>query len=228
MRNGLWFYSIDGTQESSNHEYSYATAHRLTATVWYYLLHERLGHPGKRKMAEIHHHFRDLPKVSTRNIELYDCGSCALEKIRRRHTTTRDITPTAQEPTPTQSLPTYRDFDDDQTEKTHHVTNAEDLPDLIKSRLERLPTAEYRYHMDFGFPRGSTFQDKDTATGHTYTSIDGYRAYLLIILYPQRRAWVFPVKTKQPPVDIVRKFLRQYDTKDNVHRVIRTDQGGEL
>jgi hypothetical protein len=37
-----------------------------------------------------------------------------------------------------------------------------------------------QFHMDFGFMRGSTFAQKDTA-GCLLTSIDGFRSYLLII-----------------------------------------------
>jgi hypothetical protein len=230
MQNGLWYYA---NVKSTEHPLSYTNQgpkmNRITTVLQYFLLHERLAHPGLRCMSIVHLHFADLPKVSTRNVELYPCGSCALEINRRTHTEPRQsIQSIPKQQLPWHPAPEYKPFDDNQTEITHTVTNAENLPEYLHARLECLPIADCRYQMDFGFPRGSLFQGTNIHTSNTYTSIDGYRAYLIIILYPQRRVWVFLVKNKKPPIEIVRQFLRRYDIQENTLRVIRTDQGGEL
>ena len=231
MQNGLWYYEnvAENRHQQNPDNRQGAVIHRVTTVLQYYLLHERLAHPGQRCMSIVHLHFADLPKVSTRNIEIYPCGSCALEINRRNHAETRQTIPSQPKLQPNwHPTPVFKPYDDDQTELTHTVTNADALPEFLKTRLERLPIADCRYQMDFGFPRGSLFKGTDVNTGSTYTSIDGYRAYLIIILYPQRRVWVFLVKNKKPPIEILRQFLRRYDIQGNTLRVIRTDQGGEL
>mmetsp|Transcript_14552 Transcript_14552/g.20797 ORF Transcript_14552/g.20797 Transcript_14552/m.20797 type:complete len:1557 (+) Transcript_14552:1335-6005(+) len=228
MRNGLWFYSPDPPLSNPRENFNRPIINRLTAIMLYVLMHERLNHPGKRKMSIIHLHFIDMPRLTTRNIELYPCSSCA-EQHNRQETERRVLQPaTAESPNPSAQPLAFETYDDDPTETPHTVTHADSLPDYIQKQLECLPVNDCRFHMDFGFPRGSTFKGTDVDTGHTYTSIDGYRAYLIIILYPQRRIWIFLVKNKRPPIEILRKFLRRYDIKDNSMRVIRTDQGGEL
>jgi len=82
------------------------------------------------------------------------------------------------------------------------------------------------FHMDFGFPRGQNFQTKDEY-GRLITSIDGHRAYLLIIDRKTRYIWVAITKNKMPPCAAVTKFLDVHGRKTG-RRVLRTDQGGEL
>jgi hypothetical protein len=190
MRNGLWFYSPNRKEQGSyplNAEIN-PVIRRLTSMMLYILMHERLCHPGKRVMSIIHLHFTDMPKLTS--------GSCSATSLRRRETERRQLETAPRIAQETTDLQAYHVFDDDPTESTHIVTNAEQLPDYIQKRLESMPVADCRYHMDFGFPRGSSFQGTDVDTGHTYTSIDGYRAYLIIILFPQRRIWIFLVKNK--------------------------------
>jgi dUTP pyrophosphatase len=226
MQNGLWFYRTDivSPQPQRNEE---PVIRRLTVLLYYFLLHFRLAHAGKHKMAEAHLHFLDLPKATTRNVPLLNYSSCAETDIPCRAFTSDS--PDKQETTDdkvdiainTPQLPPWNSL---------LVLNpaADKLPDYIKSKLAKVVVTEHRFHMDFGFPRGSTFKGIDSVTGQTFTSIDGYRAYLLIIMYLQRRVWVFLTKNKQPPIEILRTFLRKYDTKDHTHKVIRSDQGGEL
>ena len=64
-------------------------------------------------------------------------------------------------------------------------------------------------------------------TGHTITSKDGYNSYLIIVDRATRYTWIFLTKTKEPPVNIVRKVLRKFKYK-SPHRAVRVDQGKEL
>ena len=72
---------------------------------------------------------------------------------------------------------------------------------------------------------GYIAKDKD---GHTITSIDGYRAYCIIVDRYSRYTWTFLTKTKVPPLDIITTFLKQQGKPDLPCKTIRTDKGGEL
>jgi len=74
-----------------------------------------------------------------------------------------------------------------------------------------------RFHIDFGFMRGSGFVDK-TLDGKTITSIDGKRAFLHIIDLATRYSWVFLISSKAPPLDIVKHFLMEHGCKDISNR----------
>ena len=84
------------------------------------------------------------------------------------------------------------------------------------SREEFLPNTAY--HMDLGFFRTSKPKDKQNQprTGSnnndkdTMRSFDGYVGYLLIIDAASRYAWVFLLRNKQPPTDLIDKFLDKY------------------
>ncbi len=64
------------------------------------------------------------------------------------------------------------------------------------------------------------------STDKVVSSYDGYTLYLLIIDEASWYAWVFLTKSKDPPLNIVRAFLRLHGHADGGS--IRTDQGGEL
>ncbi len=55
---------------------------------------------------------------------------------------------------------------------------------------------------------------------------DGFTSYLLIVNEATRYVWVFLTTSKDPPLDIVSKFLHHHSHKTGGS--IRTDQGGEL
>jgi len=63
---------------------------------------------------------------------------------------------------------------------------------------------------------GYTQTDKE---GHTITSIDGYRAYLIIVDHHSRFTWVFLTKSKAPPVEIVTTFLKQHGQQSLQHKL---------
>ena len=80
-------------------------------------------------------------------------------------------------------------------------------------------------HMDYGFVRGSDYTARDN-DGKLVTSIDKYRAYLLIIDRKSRYIWIFLTKTKEPPLLQVKSLLSIFKPC-SISR-ITTDQGGEL
>jgi hypothetical protein len=84
-----------------------------------------------------------------------------------------------------------------------------------------------KFHMDMGFVCGTKYSHKDE-DGRLITSLDGYNSYLLIIDRATRYLWVFLSKFKTPKIDIVKDFLKKHGAKESHHKVIRTDEGGEL
>lgn len=68
------------------------------------------------------------------------------------------------------------------------------------------------FQMDYGFMKGTGFCNKD-GDGKTITSIDGYRAYCLIIDRKSRYTWIFLTKTKNPPIQIITSFTRTWEPK---------------
>ena len=79
--------------------------------------------------------------------------------------------------------------------------------------------------MDYGFVRGSDWSVKQN-DGKLVTSIDKYRAYLLVIDEYSRYLWVFLTKDKSPPLSQVRGLLSPLPQHN--FATIMTDQGGEL
>lgn len=109
------------------------------------------------------------------------------------------------------------------TDNTHHHSSNTETPSTQHSDIE----CGQHFNIDFGFMRGSSFQNKDDS-GRTITSIDGYRSYCLIIDRKSRYMWVFLTKTKQPPIDILDQFFAKHGHPTAKHKTIRTDEGGEL
>lgn len=59
-------------------------------------------------------------------------------------------------------------------------------------------------------------------------SREGYVVYLQIVDDYSRQVWIYPTKTKEPPIITVDLFLQWFGLQDGTHHYIRTDQGGEL
>lgn len=89
---------------------------------------------------------------------------------------------------------------------------------------ERTSEAKKRYYMDFGFMRLSRldYSRPDKRSDRVIASWDGYSSYLLIVDEASRFIWVFLTKSKDPPIDIIDKFLQKFG------HAICTDQGGKL
>jgi hypothetical protein len=93
---------------------------------------------------------------------------------------------------------------------------------------ERTTDTRKRFYMDFGFMRSSQsdYTRPNKRTDRVIQSWDGFSSYLLIIDEASRYAWVFLTSSKDPPIDIIDKFLTKFGHKEGGS--IRTDQGGEL
>jgi len=87
-----------------------------------------------------------------------------------------------------------------------------------------------RFYMDFGFIQASLvdYQRPNINSDIIIDSYDGYSSYLLIMDDKSSKTWVFLTKSKAPPLDILRLFLRTFGRDRNLGSYIRCDQGGEL
>ncbi len=85
-----------------------------------------------------------------------------------------------------------------------------------------------QFCMDYGFMQASTldYRCPNKASDRVVTSFDGFTSYLLIMDEALRHMWVFLTSTKDPPLDLIDKFLTRFGHPDD--GLIRTDQGREL
>ena len=90
---------------------------------------------------------------------------------------------------------------------------------------ERTTEAKRRYYMDFGFMRAST-SDFSRQSDRVVNSYDGFSLYLLIVDEATHFIWVFLMKSKAPPLDILDSFFARFGHEHGGS--VRTDQGGEL
>ena len=88
--------------------------------------------------------------------------------------------------------------------------------------------AKKHFYMDFGFMLSSRsdYSRPDKCSDHVIASWDGYSSSLLIVDEASRFIWVFLTKSKDPPIDIIDKFIQKFGHANGGS--IRTDQGGEL
>jgi hypothetical protein len=84
--------------------------------------------------------------------------------------------------------------------------------------------------MDFGFIRASlvNYRHPNINRDPVIDSYDGYSSYLLIVDDKLSKTWVFLTKSKAPPLDIVRLFLRTFGQDWTLGGFIRCNQGGKL
>ena len=80
-----------------------------------------------------------------------------------------------------------------------------------------------RVQMDFGFVKYKSNDD----TGKLLRSRQGFGSYLLVIDEYTRYIWIFPTKTKRPPIEVVDQFLMTYKPTEGL-RHVRIDLGKEL
>jgi len=86
------------------------------------------------------------------------------------------------------------------------------------------------FYMDFGFIRASMvdYRRPNINSDRIIDSYGEYSSYLLIVDNKLSKMWVFLTKSKAPPLDILRLFLRMFGRDRNFGGYIRCDQGGEL
>ena len=82
--------------------------------------------------------------------------------------------------------------------------------------------------MDFGFLCASAedFRVTNLNTDRIVESFDGYKSYLLVVDKTTRYTWLFPRRTKKPPVGIISLILEKFGHENG--GLIQVDQGGEL
>ena len=198
MNNGLWYYA-------NNHDATdYATdkphIRRLTKPLEYQLYHYRWGCMGQRHSSGIHHHVDHQPKLHIP--PLFRCLTCMMATGDYRDTTSPDDE---------HRMAKFDDwFQDDDA-----VLQSDDC------------TPGQHFHVDFGFMRGSGYSKRDE-DGQIITSIDGYRAYFIIIDRKTRYLWIFLTKNKKPPIKIFQQFLREHGNPSAHNRTVRSDKGKEL
>jgi hypothetical protein len=72
----------------------------------------------------------------------------------------------------------------------------------------------------------SDFTKPSVDTDREVESFDGYTSYLLIVDEVTKYSWIFPTKSKEPPIELTRHFLKEFGNASG--GLIRCDQGGEL
>jgi hypothetical protein len=82
--------------------------------------------------------------------------------------------------------------------------------------------------MDFGYIRASNndFSRPNIKKDRVVESFDGYNSYLLVVDEVSKQSWIFLTKSKEPPVELTKIFMKEYANKNG--GLIRCDQGGEL
>lgn len=85
-----------------------------------------------------------------------------------------------------------------------------------------------RFYMDYGFIRSSNedFSRPTKAKDRVVESFDGYLSSLLIVDETSKYSWIFLTKTKEPPLDLTRRFMKEFGNEEG--GLICCDQGGEL
>ena len=212
MENKLWYHYLHIPSASDMDELkkaSHFVCNRLNNQASYELWHNRLGHPGSHIMDTIHKHADGVPKLQCNRF--YHCATCLHSKFRRRARGKRKNARKKKDPGKEHSIKTRSELCTDSS------FTSPSSPSLKPGQS---------LYMDFGFVRGTDWTSKDEE-GRTVTSIDGERAYLLVIDEATRWIWVFPTVSKTPPIDLIRGVLQQFPNHPP-GSTIRCDQGGEL
>jgi hypothetical protein len=93
---------------------------------------------------------------------------------------------------------------------------------------ERTTDTSRRFYMDLGFMQASSsdYNGHRKLNDRVVSSWDGFSSYLLVVDEASRYVWVFLTKSKEPPLDIVKKFLDRFGHKDG--GLVQMNQGGKL
>lgn len=215
MQNGLWYHDAptfqhDADSTGTSMPTTHMIIHRLNGQCLFELWHHCLTHSCKQKVLSAHKHIKGVPKL--KGNPFYQSPSCNHAKPRRRSADSPK-TPLRATIPPTVTIT--------------NLSDELDYLDLVspETKFSDLQICQM-FYMDFGFPRGKTFHIKDEY-GRLITSLDGYRAYFLIIVRKSRYIWIMLAKTKKPPVLFLQKFFSTHGLKSG-RRIVRTDKGGEL
>ena len=206
-QNNLWYHQTNNECSTINTQPSSEPIqiNKLSKAASYELWHQRLCHPGKNIMESIHNHALGVPKLKGNSF--WKCPSCMSAKCQKTYHTQ----PQLHQPNRKWKKATLQDLlfeeDEDQEDELH-------LPQALPGQ---------HFHCDFGFMRSKSYQQKDE-DGKLQTSIDGKRAYLLIIDRATRYMWVYLANSKRPPIQFCKSILNKFKSSTK-HRTIRCDQG---
>ena len=206
MKNRLWYVQqslLDCIHPKYKHknetpERDHPVIKQLTTEVLHELWHQRLCHPGKTITENIHLTTEGVPMINKGRNPLYHCRACDRAKIESVSKT-----------------------------KVKHNNKQNTSSALSPSNLQKSTATGQHFHMDFGFIRGSDYSRVDSA-GKLITSIDGYRAYLIIVDSHSGYMWVMLAQDKTPPIEFIKDFLSKNGNPRCPIKRVRTDQGGEL
>ncbi|KAI2511380.1 hypothetical protein MHU86_2991 [Fragilaria crotonensis] len=89
------------------------------------------------------------------------------------------------------------------------------------------------FHMDLGFFRGPSnlveVYDRHAAPlPKLIESRQGFVCYLLIIDRCTRYTWIFPLRSKSVPPDLIRLFFQTHGNQNRIVKTLRTDGEGSL
>jgi dUTP pyrophosphatase len=202
--NDLWYHDPDSIGPTSNSSKT-PQINRLSNAAKFELWHQRLGHPGLSTMQIIHKHVKGI--TALKGNSFYRCPSCMSGKLCTKVPIGKKVKNNklgASIPSPP-------------TQPQHEMNDSIHLPESSPGQ---------HFHMDFGFVCGAEYSMR-TEDGKTVTSLDGKKAYLLIIDRSSRYTWIFTTDSKVPPIKIAQKVLNKFKST-NPHRTVRVDQGGEL
>ena len=143
-------------------------------------------------MDKIHTHVEGVPKLDGNRF--YHCPICLHSKFRKKSRGKRKNR--------SRKIPKKPPF-------VKTVSASSTPPNKIPLPPDKNLQPGESLYMDFGFVRGTDWTSKDEE-GRTVTSIDGKRAYLLIIDEATRWIWVFPTASKSLPLDLVKGVLDQF------------------
>ena len=202
MRNNLWYHYLfqPTTSPTSIPEQPQSIIRSMNYSAIFELWHLRLGHPGRKITQKFFEHTIGVPLLKPN--KFYNCAACMSCKFRNRH------------------IPRLnKSADQPSNDKIYQLTET-------SPKLPNFPTNVGQHlHMDYGFVRGSDWSST-TNDGKLVTSIDKYRAYLLVIDKTSRYIWIYLTKDKSPPIKQVEGLLTHFQRYQ--FATIMTDQGGEL
>jgi hypothetical protein len=166
--------------------------HCLTMEARFEFIHQLLAHPSVKCQSILHKHIEGIGKPLKGNA-FRKCASCFHGKPKRSMGNCRPQRSQQCKWLSSSSSVLYSAADEDFHDYLDLVSPVQDD--------KKLWICE-QFHMDFGFARGRL---QSLEKPQLFTSVDGYRAYLLIIDRKGQYIWTNLTKTKHPPIQFLKK-----------------------
>jgi hypothetical protein len=215
MHNGLWYNDspIHKQNQLPHAKTSSPTGIccHLSAPARYELWHHRCVHSGNKKLNTLHKHVEGVGDPLKGNT-FWLCLSCIHSKQSARALT---------------SVLNMQILDDKKIISMNLLEDGDWLQLISPIDNEANLQPGEVFHMDFGFPRWTDPNAKSGTAGRLLASIDGYRAYFLVLDRKTRFCRGVCTVNKHRPVKFMERFLEIHGHKEG-RCIIRTDKGGEL